>query len=55
MLVALILIEVFAAGFLTTWFLTIVITWCTLHSAEPRPGPVDAVSRYPRTSIAERI
>jgi hypothetical protein len=47
LLAALILIEVFAAGFLTTWFLTVVITLCTLQSAEPQRSRVDTVSRYP--------
>ena len=47
-LAALILIEVFAAGFLTTWFLTIVITLCTLQSAEPRRVRADFLTRYPR-------
>jgi hypothetical protein len=49
-LAALIFIDVFAAGFLTTWFLTIMIVLCTLHGPEPRRGRVDEASRYPRLS-----
>jgi hypothetical protein len=46
-LAALIFTDVIAVGFLTTWFLTIIIVLCTLHSPEPRRGRVDADSRYP--------
>lgn len=42
-LTALIFIELFAAGFLTSWFLTIVITLCTLQSAEPRFSRADTL------------
>jgi hypothetical protein len=47
-LTALIFIEVFAAGFLTTWFLTVVIALCTLQSVGPRRNHADTVSRYPQ-------
>jgi hypothetical protein len=40
-LAALIFIDVFAAGFLTTWFLTIMIVLCTLHAPEPRRSRVN--------------
>jgi hypothetical protein len=46
-LAALIFLEVTSAGFLTTWFLTVVITLATLHEAEPRRGRGEAVRRHP--------
>jgi hypothetical protein len=49
-LAALIVIELFAAGFLTSWFLTVVITLCTLQSGEPRLSHVDTLGRYPQPS-----
>jgi hypothetical protein len=52
LLAALIFLAVLAEGFLTTWFLTIVMTLCTLQSAEPRRVGADTASPYPRpTSI----
>jgi len=47
LLAALMFVEVLAAGFLTTWFLTLVITLCTLQSAEPQGTRVAAASRHP--------
>ena len=45
-------IEVLAAGFLTTCFMTIVIRLCILHIAEHRRDRVDTVSRYPPVIVA---
>lgn len=47
-LAALIFLAVFAAGFLTSWFLTIIITLCTLQGAQAHRGKFNAESRYPQ-------
>jgi hypothetical protein len=47
-LVGLIFTDLFDVGFLTTWFLTILIVLCTLHAPEARRGRVDrAASTQP--------
>jgi len=47
-LVGLIFTDLFDVGFLTTWFLTILIVLCTVHAPEARRGRVDrAASTQP--------
>jgi hypothetical protein len=50
-LAALIFTDLFDVGFLTTWFLTVLIVLCTLHSPEARRGRVDRASQYPSPSL----